>query len=295
MDATLTTLSVAVVLAPCWTLFEHLVQGGAQQSLGADAPPKMSSCVSSAVSHFAQLVMWWAVVLSAGLSSWVFNVSEWPQIMVARPDDTAERNLLAPFYAIYFGYTMHSLVKDVRRSWGNLTSLDQLSFLLHHVLAVGLVAGAFKEGLWRAGVLTRLIHDPADIFLYGSKFYQGLCDQGQGNRGVLTFLYILNCVVWTATRVLLYGVFLVQLTRTVGLMHDDSSFEGVPINISITLWAGSSLMWILQVIWMGAMFRATQKYLQSEGRETSDTLDVGQPENATLLRSSQPAHKISPV
>jgi len=295
MDTTVTVLLVALVLAPCWTLFEHLVQVGSQQSLGADAPPKMASCVSSASSHFVQLVMWWAVVLSAGLSSWVFDVGEWPQDMVARPDDTAERDLLAPFYAIYFGYTMHSLAKDVRRSWGNLTSPDQLSFLLHHVLAVGLVAGAFKEGFWRAGVLTRLIHDPADIFLYGSKFYQGLCDQGKGNHVILTFLYILNCVVWTATRVLIYGLFMVQLTRTLGLMHEDSAFQGAVMNVGLTLWAGSVLMWLLQVIWMGAMFRATHKYLLSDGQDTTDTLDNGQPENTTLLQSSQPGGKTSPV
>jgi len=153
---------------------------------------------------------------------------------------------------------------------------DQVSFLLHHLLTIGLVAGAFKYGLWRGAVLTRVIHDPADIFLYGSKFYQGLYDQGRGTWTILSVLYILNNVVWGSTRVLLYGWFMICITGTLQLAWNH--IHGIVFVAFMGLYVGSALMWLLQLIWFVALVFATIKFFRSGKIDKKDILDVGQPE-----------------
>lgn len=283
MDITITVLLASLVLAPLWSLFESCVRSGIQRCTQSENAVqenlKIVSAGTTACSHFLQLAMWWGIVFIAGFSPWVFDIQEWPATMMPRPFDTAECEKLAPIYAVYWGFAWHSLVKDLRRSWGNLKSPDQLSFLLHHIVTVGLTAGAFQVGCWRAGVLTRLIHDPADIFLYGSKLYQGRVGQGQGSKSVLAFLYILNCVVWFSTRVLLYGFFTaVSLTGTLRLALADTSLDSVTLYVMEALYAGSWIMLLLQVIWLGALAVATRKFFRSKGKDLKDHLDVGQPD-----------------
>lgn len=286
MDITLHVLIASLFFAPCWAFFDKVVLGVATRFVdagadGGEAPKKMASAATTASSHLVQFLMWWAVVFSAGLTPWVFDTSGWTESMLPRPQDVAERDMLAPFYVICLGFTWHSLVKDIRRSWGNLKSLDQISFLLPHVAAVLLVAGAFKVGCWRAGVLTRLIHDPADIFLYGSKFYQGYCDQpGRGNRGFLAFLYLLTCVVWALTRVILYGYFVLCINGVL-LCVWDGNYGAFTTCTCVAFWLGSCIMWLLQITWPGAILAATRKFLRSKGQDTVDHLDHGQPEEKT--------------
>lgn len=280
MDETLLVLLLSLVVAPLWTGFEYLVKT-AVEKCDPQAPPKMGMALTTASSHTVQLVMWWALVVISPMTSWVFDMAGWSETMLPRAWDTAERATLAPCYVIYFGFSWHSLVKDLRRSWGNLKSPDQLSFLLHHIITVLLVAGAFQVGVWRAGVLTRLIHDPADVFLYGSKFYQNLYDQGKGSRGVLSFLYILNNFVWFGTRVLLYGILVIYMIGTAKLALGSSGVDLYTKVVLISLLVGSVVMWLLQVIWMGALVAATRKFLRSKGKDTYDHLDVGQPDEDT--------------
>lgn len=286
MDATIKVLLASILIAPIWTLFESLVLGVAERCIGQDsgeAAKKMASAVTTACSHSLQLVMWWYVVLNGELTGWVFDYSGWAAIMLPRPQDIAERDMLTPYYMIYFGFAWHSLVKDLRRSWGNLKSPEQFSFLLHHILAVVLVAGAFKVGCWRAGVLTRLIHDPADIFLYGSKCYQSFVDQGRGRRIVLVFLYILNNIVWSGTRVFLYGYFMLCLNDLLELVWADASIGTFTRIVCSALWLGSAIMWLLQVIWFGALVAATRKFIYKGEIERKDIIDVGQSEEKTPL------------
>lgn len=289
METTYIVLLASLLTFPLWLLLETLVQGTVHRCMsqdGAEVPIKMSHAVTTSVSHSIQLVMWWVLVLSCGYSTWVFDVKGWAEIMLPRPWDTHELDEMAPYWAVYFGFAWHSLVKDLRRSWGNLNSPDQLSFLLHHILTVGLVAGAIKVGCWRCGVLTRLIHDPADIFLYGSKFYQGLCDQGRGSWNVLTVLYLLNNVVWSVTRVFVYGYLVYTLRDVLILIFADDKYDTVTRGVASTLAGASLMMWVLQVIWFIALVAATKKFLATKAdgkleqyiREHKDLMDVGQPD-----------------
>lgn len=283
MIRTITVLLASLVIAPFWTFFEFIVRSTfascTRRNDGGEVNPKIASAGTTASSHLIQLVMWWVMVVVGGFSPWVFDISGWSVAMVPRPQDLVEQGMLMPVYAVYFGFAWHSLVKDLRRSWGNLKSPDQLSFLLHHVIAVGLVSGAFHVGGWRAGVLTRLIHDPADIFLYASKFYQGLCDEGRGRFSVLAFLYILNCVVWFSTRVLGYGYFTsISLFGTLSLTLNEPSMDRLTIYIIVALYAGSWIMLLLQVLWLGALLTATRKFFRTKGKDLKDHLDKGQPE-----------------
>jgi len=268
MDATLKALLLSLLVAPFWMLFEYLILTGVGKCIhgkeGSEAPKKMASAMTTACSHFVQLVMWWVVVLKGGLTRWAFDIGNWAPIMLPRPWDITEREILVPFFTIYFGFAWHSLIKDLRRNWPP-KSPDQFSFLLHHLLTIGLVAGCFKVGAWRA-----------DIFLYSSKFYQGLYDQGRGRLSIITFLYILNNVVWGGTRVLLYGFFSCFVLTKLCIMIVNAEYDLVTTIVCVALYVASLLMWLLQVIWLWHLIKATRKFLRSKGKDTHDHLDVGQ-------------------
>merc|ERR1712187_659367 len=125
---------------------------------------------------------------------------------------------------------------------------------------MGLTFGSVPAFAWRCGVLTRLMFDPVDIFLYGSKFYQGFYDQGRGHFSVVAFLYVSNNVIWGGLRVVLYGWFCVSITMMV-LQHYQT-FNGFVSAMLCALLLGSWVMWALQVLWMFALAAATKNCLK---------------------------------
>lgn len=292
-DTTIRVILMSFLFAPLWKVLDVFVVRFLTLYIqgwnGEEAvKKKMGSAASTTMAHSVQMLTWWPLVFTYGYEAWVFGVASWPTSTVPRPLDSVERAQVSLPFAIYFGFAWHSLVKDWQRSAGTKRDLAQVSFLLHHVLTVVLVAGAVAVGGWRAGVLTRLIHDPADVVLYAGKLYQGAYGQGRGSLSTMRFAYVLSLVTWFLTRVVLYGYFNVAIT--IMWWHNISVWRGVTLCVMTVLLLGSILMLVLQILWFGALSSATANFFKTQGNKGSlrDHLDEGQPESSDSASAYKP-------
>lgn len=164
--------------------------------------------------------------------------------------DNAERKAIAPLYIMYFSYALCSCYKDLnkRGKSGKSNSSMAWMFSLHHILAVVLVSLSIHYGTWRAGFLTRITHDPADIVLYIGQCYRSRYEQGNGSKLKLGFFYVLNLVSWISTRVLAYGW--VVLANVFMFMNNYEDWSQELIITCALMIFGCILMWLLQVVWL---------------------------------------------
>jgi hypothetical protein len=292
-ETTIRVILLSFLFAPLWKVLDvfvvRLLTSFIQGWNGEETVKnKMGSAASTTMAHCVQMFVWWPLVFAYGYEAWVFGVGSWPTSTVPRPLDSVERAQVSLPFAIYFGFAWHSLVKDWQRSAGQKRDLAQMSFLLHHVLTVGLVAGAVAVGGWRAGILTRLIHDPADVVLYLSKLYQGAYGQGHGSLSTMRLAYVLSLVTWFLTRVVLYGYFNVAIT--IMWWDNISVWGGVTLCVMTLLLLGSILMQSLQILWFVALSTATVKFFKTQGNKESlrDHLDEGQPEASGSASAYKP-------
>eukprot|EP00927_Polykrikos_kofoidii_P019547 TRINITY_DN1914_c0_g1_i1.p1 TRINITY_DN1914_c0_g1~~TRINITY_DN1914_c0_g1_i1.p1 ORF type:complete len:307 (-),score=31.63 TRINITY_DN1914_c0_g1_i1:197-1117(-) len=293
METALRVILTSFLFAPLWKVLDvlavRIVRLWIKDWNGEEAVKnKMGSAASTMLAHTVQLLVWWPLVIHYGYGAWVFDVASWSSSTVPRPLDSVERGQTSLSFAFYFGFAWHSLVKDWQRSAGQKRDIAQMSFLLHHVLTVGLLAGAVAVGGWRAGILTRLIHDPADIVLYFGKLYQGVYGQGHGSLLPMKVAYVSSVVTFFLTRVVIYGYFNVAIT--IMWWQNISVWGGGTVCVMTLLLLGSVLMLILQLLWFAALSEATVKFFKTQGNKESlrDHLDEGQPEASGAASEYKP-------
>jgi len=162
-------------------------------------------------------------------------------------------DVLTP-YVFYCSYVIYTFFKDtIRRTDKDNWSPLQIMFDIHHILTIILIYGSISVNLWRAGFLTRLIHESTDLVLYGTKLYEGYFTIGKGHKRYMLFLIAVNTFWWFFTRILWYGILVYQLHV---FIFNYIPFDTYETKVALVLWIGSFLMWILQVIWIWGLILA---------------------------------------
>merc|ERR1712032_1562281 len=162
---------------------------------------------STFVAHSVMWGCWWKWAVQNNHMGWILDLPNWTSACMPKLEesDAAERRSVGPLYVMYFSYILHSCYKDMLKSSGRKGGSMQWVFDLHHLVAIVLVSTSIHWGCWRGGVLTRLIHDVADIVLYLSKLQQAMFESGRSSSSNLRKWFILNLVTWLLTRIGLYG------------------------------------------------------------------------------------------
>merc|ERR1712226_904945 len=94
--------------------------------------------------------------------------------------------------------------------------------------------------------------------------------------------YVASNVTWIGTRVLLYGYFDVLLT--VMFFKYKDSWPVTSVYVCFGLLLGRWLMFVLQVIWAGALVKHSQKFVKSGGAIATDVIDKGQKDQVAHAR-----------
>lgn len=227
---------------------------------------KFQAWASSLVSHSAMWGMWWKFVVDNGAMSWVCDVRQWAMHNAPKLDLRDEQRAVGPYYALYFAYVWNSCYKDMLKSAGRKGGSQQMLFDLHHVITVGLVASSIRWGTWRAGVLTRLIHDVADIVLYGSKLRQALFETRGGPASALNPWWAALLGTWFGTRILLYGYLCRAMNGVLAnekAKKDDERLAPMPALRVQAL--GCWLMWILQIAFFKGISETAVNFRRTGG------------------------------
>jgi len=209
---------------------------------------KVPKFIGKIVYHGVQETFWYyyfAIYFTEWMDKWNWAVYTLPQ-----KNEGPEYEAIVPLYLMYFSFTIFSFLKDIAK----IKHLDfaQFMFQLHHVLAISLTYGSLCTGFWRAGFLTTFTHQPADVILYACKIYHSKFDLGSGNKyGVVVTVGVLN-FGWFYSRLYLYGILVFSLC----VMIKDNFVSAETFNLmGILLLIGSILMYVLQVIWQGAILK----------------------------------------
>jgi len=271
------TVVKSLACAPLWMAVEYLCGFLAKpyaayvDKSDEKLEKKLVAWTGNVSSHGLQCLFWWVYALSG--ETWIFDIFGWVVELEPTEARLIDRPRVLPVYIMYLGYAWHSLQKDVRRSWGNFHQPMQAMFLFHHLLTIFLVALSIEHNCWRAGVLTRLAHDPADIMIYTSKIYIAAYEKGKGSYLRVCFIYVITVIVWVSTRVVLYGW--VNYCLHVMYLAKVDSWEPTHQIVCVSLLIGSWVMWILQVIWSYALGASMYQFVTT-GHQPTDSIDKGQ-------------------
>jgi hypothetical protein len=194
--------------------------------------------------------------------NWVLDFRNWGKHLAVNEDE-AERKSVGPFYVVYFSYVLHSCYKDMLKSAGRKGGPQQMIFDLHHLITVALVGSSINYGGWRAGAVTRLLHDFADIVLYASKLRQAIYETRGGHPSVMDPWFYSLISAWFSSRIVAYGWFcttIIEVWRdartrpNIGSMMPYSSMLG-----------GSWAMWVLQVVFFKGVVSAAKAFWKNGG------------------------------
>lgn len=229
-----------------------------------DLEEKIPGWCMTTLSGFAMLFGWLDFVSRSKASPWIADWREWHTThLLPRPWDTVERDLVLPSYMAYFGYVWFGCIRDFHRlhrshQHGSLPIQDLL-MPVHHVLTITLVTLSLYYGMWRGGVLTQLMHLPGTVILHTARIFLFLYGKGRGYFGFNAVLAASTVVVWTATRVLIYGALCVSFVFLYAGQY--AIWPGSLRVVSFLLAAGSLLIWALQLPWLYVIVMITRNFI----------------------------------
>lgn len=102
------------------------------------------------------------------------------------------------FYQIQFGWHFHTLVDHVVYKWKDPKFWEMF---LHHSVAVFLIFFSYLSNQVPVGILVLVTHDPSDIGLCASRFYN---DRKGKSLPILAFIYFLFVVSWVFLRLYVF-------------------------------------------------------------------------------------------
>lgn len=270
-------LGISAALAPVWYGCDWLLCRYVYHPIGLACgltdswSERFPPWFGTGIYHSVEFVNW----LMFGLvveNSWCWEWNKWDVHLRARVTEAelAERDSYSKLYVLYFSYCLFSWFKDMLKKGKSAkakgkNAIIEMMFTMHHWIAILLTASSIVYGCWRAGFLTRLIHCPADVFLYFGKCYQGRWSSGNGSKLVLAVIFVVIFVSWVATRVVVYG----YLIYALGVMWNRER-QNWPMDLFICAslqWLGSFIMWVLQVVWSGGILQAMIPFLKSDSYE----------------------------
>lgn len=218
---------------------------------------QLKSYVTKIVLGSIQTLMW--VYFAIRFPEWLEE--DWATYCMPQ-DNKAEYSIATICYIYYLSYVWFSTSKDFMKKRDESFSFADVTFDLHHLIAIFLTIFSLQSGLWRAGFLTRLIHTPTDIVLYGNKTIKLMLDSRKIQHYFIdVYLMGCTCVFWIITRVVLYGYLcwcLVQMVSS--LLHSY---------LAIALCLASGAMWVLQVLWAFGAIEMLMKTI-TKGRFQGD-------------------------
>merc|ERR1711924_26193 len=162
----------------------------------------------------------------------------------------------------YFSYVLHSCYRDMLKS-GRKGGPSQALFDVHHLVTIGLVAMSFHFNGYRAGALTRLIHDVADIVLYSSKLRQAIYETRGGDPGRLNKWFYAIIASWGSTRIALYGYFCMRIH--VMVFRFLPRMQNIPQRPLQLMMIGSWIMLVLQVAFYKGIVGTAQDFWKTGG------------------------------
>lgn len=102
------------------------------------------------------------------------------------------------FYQMQFGWHFHTLIDHVVYKWKDPKFWEMF---LHHIVAVFLIFFSYLTNQVPVGILVLTTHDPCDIGLYGSRFYN---DRKNKKDIILTFIYGSFTLAWMYLRLFVF-------------------------------------------------------------------------------------------
>lgn len=252
------------------SLYRKLGFAGAGVPDTPDAPAvlgvKFQQWFSALVAHSVMWGMWSKWAVQGNHVGWLLDLPNWTSHCFPKIEASAaaERRSVGPYYVMYFSYVLHSCYKDMIKSAGRKGGSMQVLFDLHHIVAVGLTALSINWGGWRAGVLTRLIHDIGDIVLYASKLQQAMYESGASSNANIRKWFIVSLITWFVTRIGLYGWACIALSGVMKrvLQEFKDKLPAWPYWLQII---GCWIMFALQVAFCYGMTDAARGFWKTGG------------------------------
>jgi len=205
--------------------------------------------------------VWFAMSTS---NNW-YDMSSWHDFengyIKHMPDDHPETALVKYVYLAYFAYVVFVFLQDLNASSGQ-GGFAQVTFTIHHVVTIILVSGSLYHGLWKIGVLFRLIHDPTDMILYSAKIYESYMKVNGAPDSALLPPTFMILAAWVITRILMFGwlTWCTVLYR-MGPCNTDPYLISVSF-MTTFLAAGVVIMLLLQVVWLLGLLQILQKTIK---------------------------------
>ena len=102
------------------------------------------------------------------------------------------------FYQMQFGWHFHTLIDHVVYKWREPKFWEMF---LHHAVAVFLIFFSYLSNQVAVGILVLVTHDPCDVGLYGSRFYN---DMKSKNYPLLYGIYVSFVASWIYFRLFVF-------------------------------------------------------------------------------------------
>jgi len=210
-------------------------------------------------------VMWYVWVCYIRKHQHLLEYQRWPEVFEPRIEDKHGTREVCPLYVMYLGYVLHSCYREFGKSSARKGGPFDKVFDLHHLIAVLLTASSIRYGTWVAGAVTRFLHDPADIFIYWSKLYQALYENGRGSFAGGFFVLVLDSTAFFMGRIVLYG----YMNYTLVKMYLNWPSGKFPNDAMISYTAqivGSVIMLVIQFVFFAGLLRTTIKFWTRNGQ-----------------------------
>lgn len=273
------SIPVAVVLGVSTAAMENFVfrpvgfrLAGLKDVPGAPAviAVKFQTWCSSFIGHSVMAGLWVKYLKETNSVEWVFDYKNWDKALFFRLNDVEGRRAVGPYYLMYFSYLWNTCYKDMIKSASRKGGAQQAIFDLHHVLTIGLISSSIWSGTWRAGVLTRVIHDYGDIVLYSTMLRRSMYDTRGGHPSVMYPWFVANNVVWPFTRIIMYGHACFSLLKMLRKFKAEGE-KGDPELRARVPWytaqlAGSFAMLALQFAFYKGLIDATLDFRRTGGK-----------------------------
>lgn len=231
---------------------------------------KFQTWCSSFIGHSVMAVAWWKYCKESNSMGWVLDYKNWDKALFFRLHDVEGRREVGPYYLMYFSYLWNTCYKDMIKSASRKGGPQQAIFDLHHALTIGLISSSISSGTWRAGVLTRVIHDIGDIVLYLTMLRRSMYDTRGGHPSVMYPWFVTNNVVWPVTRIIIYGHACFSLLKMLRKFEAEGE-KGDPDLRARVPWyraqlVGSFLMLGLQFAFYKGLIDATLDFRRTGGK-----------------------------
>jgi len=166
------------------------------------------------------------------------------------PYQSIEVPFLKEYYMIQLSYHAHSLIAQISM----IHRTDFLEMVLHHLLAIALLAISYVSNAVRIGILVLLVHDVGDIVGYSMKM---VVDTPWKILVIINYVALL--ITWFVTRLAIYPAWVIRSA------YVEARQQSIPVHGWLVQNAMLIMLFFLHIYWyslflvMGKTFLRTGK------------------------------------